>query len=535
MKKIITSFIFCFLFGECFPQAGEWVWIKGDSIPNQPGNYGVQGVPSPTNNPPSLYEPCEWTDLNGNFWLFGGLFGSGSASGAYGDLWKYEPLSNEWTWMKGSSMLNDTGNYGIQGIPSPFNLPPSRSWGAASWTDLSGDLWLYGGASDLGQPNVVCPRGDLWKYNIVSNIWTWMHGTSSCLSYPNYISVGIPSPFNVPGARSEFSTTWVDSNNNLWMLSGRGSNDLWKYDIASNEWSFMKGDTSGGQPGVYGIKGVPDPMNIPGGRLSYSSWKDSNGRFWLFGGNTGSLQNDMWMYDPLTNNWTWMSGSNTPNDTATSGAYCIASSNFSPASRFENRARWTDACGKFWMYGGSNTNDLWNFNPLTLEWSLVNGHPTNYFFHSPSYGPLGIPSALSQPGSRTGAVGWTSNRGEFYHFGGASVLDKKNDLMKYVPDTNCGGCNLSTFIAENNLANELLVFPNPTNSSITISFQSSSNQTIELRIYNTLGKLIYVEKEEITAGKYEKEINVEKMSDGIYFLQVKMKEGNINRKVIINH
>ncbi|MEP7170760.1 MAG: hypothetical protein ABI855_15435, partial [Bacteroidota bacterium] len=95
MKKIITVFIFCFLFGECFSQAGEWVWIKGDSVPNQAGSYGVQGVPGPTNNPPSLYEPCEWTDLNGNFWLFGGL---DKVQNGNADLWKYDPTVNEWTW-----------------------------------------------------------------------------------------------------------------------------------------------------------------------------------------------------------------------------------------------------------------------------------------------------------------------------------------------------------------------------------------------------------------------------------------------------
>ncbi|HKR03890.1 MAG TPA: T9SS type A sorting domain-containing protein [Bacteroidia bacterium] len=545
MKKILLIFNFIFLIFTCpvffgnsaFSQAGMWTWIHGDTIPDSPGNFGIQGIPSPLNTPPGIYEACEWTDLNGNFWLFGGNAGPGGL-GAYGALWKYEPSINIWTWIKGSSMLNDTGSYGLQGIPSVTNAPPSRSWGAATWTDLNGDFWLYGGTSKLVGTSSFCGRGDLWKYNIASNTWTWMQGSPSCSSYPYYGTIGIPSPSNTPGSRNEFSATWVDSSNNLWMFSGRGSNDLWKYTISSNEWTMVKGDTLPAQPAVYGTMGVPDPLNIPGGRYPYCTWKDKNEKFWLFGGLKvpfGYNLNDMWMYDPLSNNWTWMSGTNLTNQAAITGAFCDASANYIPASRFENRARWTDACGKFWMYGGSHTNDLWYFNPVTLEWSMINGDPTNQFFHSAIYGTMGVPSPLNQPGSRSGSVSWISNNGELYHFGGTDILDRRNDLWKYVPDTNCGGCNMSTSIRENNTTKELLIFPNPANPSLTISFQSSSNQTIELRIYNTLGKQIYVEKEEITQGKFEKEINVEKLGSGIYFLQLKTKEGNINRKVIINH
>ncbi|MEP7171662.1 MAG: T9SS type A sorting domain-containing protein, partial [Bacteroidota bacterium] len=95
---------------------------------------------------------------------------------------------------------------------------------------------------------------------------------------------------------------------------------------------------------------------------------------------------------------------------------------------------------------------------------------------------------------------------------------------------------VSTGVNENeSISAPLSIFPNPVSSALTVSFPSSSNQNIELRIYNTLGKQIYFTKEEITAGKFEKEINVEKLSDGIYFLQLKTKEGNLNRKIIINH
>src|SRR5690349_15825174 len=87
-------------------QVGEWKWIHGDSAShpyNNTGTFGTQGVPSATNEPPAFYEACEWKDLNGNFWLFGG---NSTNSQWHGDLWKYDPLANEWTWMKGPGIAS---------------------------------------------------------------------------------------------------------------------------------------------------------------------------------------------------------------------------------------------------------------------------------------------------------------------------------------------------------------------------------------------------------------------------------------------
>src|SRR6186713_747016 len=125
-------------------QPGEWVWLHGDSTFTGSGNFGTQGVPSPTNEPPHLYECCEWTDLNGNFWMYGGL-DDNSGIQIHNDLWKYDPVTNEWTWVSGTNVVNDHGIFGTQGVSSPTNRPPGLGYGAASWTDQSGDLWMFGG------------------------------------------------------------------------------------------------------------------------------------------------------------------------------------------------------------------------------------------------------------------------------------------------------------------------------------------------------------------------------------------------------
>jgi hypothetical protein len=46
--------------------------------------------------------------------------------------------------MSGSNEGEQNGNYGIQGIPNESNMPSSR-YLAIGWTDLNGNLWLFGG------------------------------------------------------------------------------------------------------------------------------------------------------------------------------------------------------------------------------------------------------------------------------------------------------------------------------------------------------------------------------------------------------
>src|SRR5437870_3591795 len=71
LKSLLLLFLVsCFLPLSSFSQ-GQWVWMKGDNLFGS-ANYGTKGIPGISNKPGGRYEPAEWTDLNGNFWLFGG-------------------------------------------------------------------------------------------------------------------------------------------------------------------------------------------------------------------------------------------------------------------------------------------------------------------------------------------------------------------------------------------------------------------------------------------------------------------------------
>jgi hypothetical protein len=140
------------------------------------------------------------------------------------DLWKFN--GNLWTWMSGSDEKGQNGNYGELGIPDHSNEPPCRS-AASSWTDINGNLWLFGGqqsgkcrVSFLYKECIGAIRmNDLWIYN--GGNWTWMSGDSSINQYSSYGDKGVASTSNVPGARHS-AISWRDNDGNLWIFGGHG-------------------------------------------------------------------------------------------------------------------------------------------------------------------------------------------------------------------------------------------------------------------------------------------------------------------------
>jgi hypothetical protein len=427
----IFSFACCFLlnFYAASAQPGEWTWMHGSNLTNATGSFGTQGISSPSNDPPSFYEASDWTDQQGNFWLFGGF--CGGVGGFYGDMWKFTPSTNEWTWVHGNGIVSPAAIYGVLGVPSPANSPGGDHWCAATWTDNNGMLWLFGGG--------VGGTSSMWMYNPGTNEWAWMNGPTTGAAAGVFGTQGVSSPSNYPPSRWETNGTWVDAQNNLWLFGGLGNNgdDLWKYNSTTNEWTWMKGSAGAVNP-VYGTMNISAPGNTPGGRQVYAKWKDVSGDFWLFGGS--GEYNDLWKYSPASNEWTWTGGTSFMNDPGTYTATCASSTTELPSARHENRACWTDANGFFWFFSGYNgpvMNDLWKYCPVSGKWTWVHGPSTPN--GTGVYGTQGVSSPANIPGARMGSTGWKDLSGNFWVFGGyVGVGPTGNDLWRFVPDPACG-------------------------------------------------------------------------------------------------
>ena len=115
---------------------------------------------------------------------------------------------NEWAWMGGSNVANASGTYGSLGVAASTNVPGVRNFGPVSWTDASGNLWLFGG-NGIDSAGTNGDLNDLWKYNITSGQWTWVSGSNLVSQNGTYGSLNTAATSNVPGARDS-AVSWID-------------------------------------------------------------------------------------------------------------------------------------------------------------------------------------------------------------------------------------------------------------------------------------------------------------------------------------
>ncbi|MDI1354724.1 MAG: kelch repeat-containing protein [bacterium] len=514
----------------------EWTWVKGDNIIAQIGVYGSMGVPSLLNKPGSRTSAVSWKDASGNLWMYGGYgYDATVTMGYLSDLWKYDITSNQWTWIKGSNLANQTGNYGTIAVPSAANVPGARR-GSSAWADMNGNLWLYGG---LGYPgtNTLGRMNDLWKYDISNNQWTWMLGTNAIDQSGSYGTMGTSSPTNKPGGR-QMAETWVDNSGNLWMHGGEGFdsgvpffgnlNDLWRYSISINEWTWVKGGNNINQNGVYGTQGTASPANMPGSRFGGITWTDGIGTMWLFGGKgfpgtgvlTGEL-NDLWSYNISTNQWTWIKSSSVIDQPGVYGTQGFPGNTNRPGSR-HGSVSWIDGSNNLWLFGGSgfptsggsgDLNDLWKYtncfiSPITM--SIVSKDSTIC---------AGETTSLTASGSNNYL--WSQNS-----ITTSFLVIKPNVTTTYtVYTSDANGCVYSTSFTETVSAcigiyensfdhNKSAIFPNPNNGNFSVRVNNPGEKN-QLMVKDLFGlKMIDLE---LTDAKMNLNFKLEK---GIYIYKI---------------
>lgn len=439
--------------------AAAFTWIGGSDTAGAVGVYGSKGVPAATNVPGTRDGGVTWTDADGNLWLFGGFAGyanaiNPAAGNFLNDLWEYSPASGLWTWVDGSNIIGAQGIYGTKNVAAPANVPGARS-NEISWSDASGNLWLFGGGGTDASGNFVA-FNDLWKYSPVANEWTWVGGSSTTDASGVYGTQGVAAAANMPGARTLNNTVWTDASGNVWLFGGYGYdsngnvdwlNDLWEYSPSSREWTWVDGSTTIDASGVYGMQGSAAAANVPGARNIPVTWMDADGNLWLFGGygydsagHLGAL-NDLWKFSPTAREWTWVGGSNTVNAAGVYGSQGVAAATNVPGAR-NQAVGWTDSRGNLWLFGGygvdsrGNTgylNDLWEYSISSGQWIWARGSFTAGA--DGVYGVKGAAAAANTPGARAVPFRWYDASGHLWLFGGYGAVNasrvEMNDLWEY--------------------------------------------------------------------------------------------------------
>jgi hypothetical protein len=435
----------------------DWTWMDGANTANQFGTSNPPPTPPitsiDTSTPGGVRYPATWTDNSGNLWMFGG-YGYSSVTSQVPQPWWYTEM---WNYV-GTGTANYQGSYNdywAMIAPAMASPVPAGRWGAVTWTDpATGNLWLFG-----GQDQFTEFLNDIWFYNISSQTWTQVAGGANEPGV--YGTKGVAAAGNLPGGRWG-ATGRLDASGNLWLFGGYGYdstgalgllNDLWEF--SGGEWTWVSGSNVVNPDGVYGTQGTAATSNVPGGRQASMSWLDKNGNFWLFGGYNLSPSgqptafNDLWEFS--AGQWTWVSGSNTVNQTATYGTQGVAAATNVPGARWSSAA-WSDldlnGNTRLWLYGGQgydatangSLGDLWSFDGG--QWTWVKGPSSvdqdGVYGLSPT--PITWPYVGNYPGSRWGSGYWIDKSGQLWMFGGQGFDSSStsgngllNDLWRYLP------------------------------------------------------------------------------------------------------
>lgn len=441
------------------PSTDTWTWISGDYTHDRPGVYGTRGVSSPANMIRSRSNPVSWMDAAGNLWLFGGATTrppQANVSFYTNDLWKYTVSTGQWTWMGGDTAYSTTsvytGVYGTKGVAAASNKPGSRFL-AAGWTDNTGNLWLFGGygtsSSSLGSLN------DLWKFSTADGLWTWMGGDNGVTQTGRYETKGVASTTTKPGSKVG-PTSWTDATGKFWLFGGNGAtgtpdnnkyaNDLWTFSPATSQWTWISGDSTINQPGVYGSKGVSDAGNKPGARFTATGWTDTSGNFFVYAGSNGTgAFNDLWKFSSSSSQWTWLWGDTIAGNQSIPvyGVKGVASDTTKPGYVPNGAGSWTDGSNNLWL---SHGDVLWKYAQTNGQWIWVRGDTSTLIAsgitYPGSYGTQGVSSATNQPRARRYATTWTDASNQFWMYGGmtdpgtsSGSFNSLNDLWKYDPST----------------------------------------------------------------------------------------------------
>lgn len=446
----ITVITLSFLFAQSIAQVQHYTWMKG-APNNSLAVYGTIGVGGSGNTPGNQYEGVTWIDQLGNHWLYGGRGYNASNFTDLSDLWKYTPGTNNWTWIKGAGSASLAPVYGTLGVSSSGNTPGARS-GSASWTDASGNLWLFGGMSVSG------PLNDLWRYNPSNNQWTWMGGTTTASANPVYGTQTVPSTTNIPRASYNL-ISWKDPSGNFWLYDGLYGNEVWKFNPLTAQWAWMSGTSTGAVMSgmvvsVFGTQGVSSSSAHPGERWT-SGVGDAAGNLYIFGGKVPSgtftsRGNDLWKYNISTNQWTWISGTQLINHVGTYGTLGVFSNTSVPAGRRGGHALWVDNTNnKLWLFGGDyitlvnvySLNDTWCYDLSTGQWAWMKGSNVPYSGNaadaSAVYGTQSMASPSNTPGWRMGATYWSSDPNALWIFAG-NAIGPNTELWKF------SGCTIIT-------------------------------------------------------------------------------------------
>ncbi|MEO0101145.1 MAG: SBBP repeat-containing protein [candidate division WOR-3 bacterium] len=258
-------------------------------------------------------------------------------------------------------------------------------------------------------------------------------------------------------------------NGVIYLLKGSKTNEFYGFNCATGEWVTLQSLPEGNYPGKgYGIGSC---------LVAY----DENTLYALRG-----KYNEFYKYNILNNSWT--RDSSMP----------LYHPMVNKKKKVGEGASMVIKDGKICAFKGGNTKEFWSFNPLTHIWAGLETIPK-------------WPDGKYVKGGG-GLCAW--NDGTIYALKGNNTTS----IWKYIGSVS-SLANLSNTAPTENITwkrlaeSGLRIFPNPTRGLTKIYYNLPKKEIATLKIYNTLGSLVYSAKSD--KGEFE----IKKLPAGIYLLQ----------------
>ena len=83
------------------------------------------------------------------------------------------------------------------------------------------------------------------------------------------------------------------------------------------------------------------------------------------------------------------------------------------------------------------------------------------------------------------------------------------------------------------IVNDLMIYPNPFDNVFNVTFNSKDIQSVDVRVLNILGEVIFIESKTDFIGEYNHQFNLKDYSKGLYFLEIKTQNGRSTNKLIL--
>lgn len=192
---------------------------------------------------------------------------------------------------------------------------------------------------------------------------------------------------------------------------------------------------------------------------------------------------------------------------------CVANANFSIAPT---------ATAQYW-----NVIPAAPANVTSAHWTWGDGSSSNTLYTSHQYSVAGTYTLCLTVTVNCGAT--ASYCTSYYIFKSTNSNDQSM-INVNVLDPN-------TVTGISNSAIQQVAFtihPNPSNGEFTVNMNGLKSENAKVSVYSLIGKLVYESDVETSSGNLVKDINVNQLSNGVYFIKVSADNKEFTKKVVLN-